>query len=87
MKIYKYPLELADRGVVAMPAGSKILTVQTQHNVICLWAEVEPDGVPEQRTFAVIGTGHADIPPANRDYIGTVQQFDGSLVWHVYEVY
>lgn len=86
MKIYKYPLMIDDVQTVVMPHGAKVLTVQMQHEMPCLWAEVDPQIIAvETRTFGIIGTGCADIP-ANAQYIGTVQQFGGNLVWHVYEL-
>jgi hypothetical protein len=41
--IHKYPLHIADRQTVAMPRGARILTVQMQHEVPCLWAQFDAD--------------------------------------------
>lgn len=91
-RIFKYPLELADKQTVEMPKGSEILTAHTQHDVMTLWALVPDeryDGFPtEQRTIQIIGTGHYVSRRPNQDqellkYIATV--FQGPFVWHVFE--
>jgi hypothetical protein len=67
-----------------MPKGAKVLTVAYQHNALCLWAEVSADAPKEQRLFLICGTGHPI--PDGAQYIGTVQDAGGSLIWHVYEI-
>jgi len=84
--IWKFPLELTDRQTIKMPIDAQILSVQSQGNVICLWAIVdECDGnrlVP--RTFFIAGTGNP-LPcnPKSMAFIGTVQIVP--FVWHVFE--
>jgi len=83
--IWKFPLPVADRILVDMPFGAKVLTAQRQGPFLCLWAEVYSDRSTVSRIFRVFGTGHempAEFGYEDR-YVGTVQ-FDG-LVWHVYE--
>ena len=85
MVIWKYELAMVDEQFVAMPIGAEVLTVQTQHNRLCVWAQVDPTKHPELRRFVILGTGN---PYEHRDgmrYIGTVQTHGGSLVWHVFE--
>lgn len=87
--IFKYPLNVGYNDL-RLPQGARVLTVQTQNNVINLWAEVpvangsghEPE--TQLRTFNVYGTGRP-IPNEPGRYIGTVQQLQGALVWHIYE--
>ena len=67
-----------------MPKGAEILTVQLQ-GVPCFWALVEPSAKNEKRTFIIHGTGH-NISTENKKYIGTYQECEGSLVWHVFEL-
>lgn len=69
---------------VEMPMGAKILTVQSQHNVPTIWAIVNTEEDMKKRTFIVVGTGH-EIPKGKLNYIGTIQQMTGMLVWHVFE--
>lgn len=83
-KIFKYPIDLIDKQTIFMPKGAVILTVQIQMNRACIWSMVEPDKPNEKRVIRVIGTGH-EIQDRNLKYIGTIQQFDGELILHVFE--
>jgi len=82
-RIFKYKLEAgAD---VIMPAGAAILTVQTQHGEICVWATVNPDAPKIKRRFWIYGTGHEMFDKPERSfYVGTVQLSGGALVFHVF---
>lgn len=55
--IYKYGLDLKDRQTIVMPEGAETLSVQTQHEVPCLWAMVDPENKTEIRYFEVFATG------------------------------
>lgn len=83
-KIFKYKLETRDTQEIEMPIDSQILCVQTQDGVLCLWALVDPDNEKQKRRIIIIGTGHP-IPTLNLKYIGTAQQLNGFLMWHVFE--
>jgi hypothetical protein len=86
--IFKYPLDARGEQQVMMPEGARVLSVQEQGGVICLWAMVETDRpFKTVRTFQIYGTGHS-IPDGlrHRVYVGTVQTEGGSLVWHVFEL-
>jgi len=80
--IYKYPLVITDLQTVYLPKGAKILTVQDQHGVACLWVEIETTNDPEQRIIEIVGTGNK-MEEHERKYISTFFQFP--FVWHVYE--
>lgn len=82
--IWKYELEITDRQTILMPAKARILSVQVQHERLCLWALVNPVLTKEERHFEVFGTGHP-VPNRRRAYLGTVQISGGSLVFHVFE--
>ena len=86
MRIFKYPIAIADKQEVDMPKGASILCCQVQVNRVCLWAAVDP-GVPlEPRTILMVGTGKDvtfDLTAVR--YIGTIQNLDGTLVFHVFE--
>lgn len=85
--IWKYPLAIADEiQEIDMPIGAKILTVQIQRGVACMWALVDPEAEKTKRAFKIIGTGHPIKVDVTLDYIGTVQQLGGTLVWHVFEL-
>lgn len=88
-RIFKYPLMVVDQQTIMMPRGADILCVQMQGEVPTLWAVVDPDwnGHPapeEARTINIYGTGNPMRDPMGL-YIGTVQQFSGALVWHVFD--
>lgn len=87
-KVFKYELETNDFQEFKMPKDSEILSIQTQKNTPCIWALVDPEEKLEQRFFRIYGTGH-DINydmGISMKYIGTYQLFDGSLIFHVFEV-
>lgn len=80
--VWKYPLNLVDSQTIEIPFEYKILTVQVQNGVPCLWALVDSDMYTIAIRVAIFGTGH----PANTDgmeYIGTFQT-DYGFVGHVF---
>lgn len=86
-KVFKYYVDqfegLMEPVTVEMPAGAKLLSIQTQNGRGCLWAEVEMTAPIRKRAFMIVGTGH-EIPALCGGYVGTYQV--GHFVWHVYEV-
>lgn len=89
--ILKHPLNL---GVTTIdcPLDTRTLTVQTQRGALVVWVSSAVDKpVDSKRQFLTIGTG---VPYLERnrpdgtalETIGTVQQIDGALVWHVFEI-
>ena len=85
-KIYKYPIEITDNQIVEMPVGAKILTVQIQNGVPCIWAMVDPEAEKEKVHIRVHGTGH-NVPDSDRlEYINSIQMRGGVLVFHVFKV-
>jgi hypothetical protein len=70
-----------------LPIGSKILAVQKQKEDICLWV-LQPVAVEgtEARTIKQVGTGEAFDLKENFEYIGTIQEWGGSLIWHFIEI-
>jgi hypothetical protein len=85
--IWKYPLEVRDSNVIEMPYDAKILCVQTQNNIPCIWAIVNKDAYLENRFFRIVGTGQPFQKEflVYRNYIGTFQLDNGSLVFHLFE--
>ena len=82
--VWKYLFKPNDIIVLSMPEGAKPLSVQVQGSLLCLWAIVDTTKEKTPRTFRVFGTGH----PIDDDalaFVGTVQMYDGKLVWHVFE--
>jgi len=84
--IYKFNLMVDDYQIINLPIGSKILCVQTQRNLPCLYAMVKlNESIKHDHIIRTFGTGH-DIPDNERlSYIGTYQLNNGSLVFHVFE--
>ena len=80
--ICKYVLNSTN---VQMPKGAKILTIQSQKGVPCIWAEVDQEANPETRIFSIRGTGHIFNEADRGEYIGSIQELDGALIWHIYE--
>ena len=82
--IWKLNLEIDDYQIITVPEGAEFLTVQMQAGFPCIWFRCDPDQPPTERLIAMHGTGH------NCDdqeiYIGTFQQQEGLLVWHVFEI-
>jgi hypothetical protein len=79
--IWKFQFDVSRRVSLMMPAGAKLLHVQKQNGVPCVWAIVDPDAAVVERWLVVRGTGHPvaeDIP-----YIGTI--LSGAFVWHVFD--
>lgn len=81
--IHKYIIRKAKRQTIHMPAGTRILTAQGQHETGVLWAMVDPDAPLEPRTIVCCNTG-THVPP-NLLYIATVQIHEGYTVFHVFE--
>lgn len=84
--IYKYQLSpFPGPQTILMPTDAKILHVDDQNGVICLWALIDTNTLAVTRWFQVVGTGYdaADLT----DHIGTVMQLEGALVLHVFEVH
>jgi hypothetical protein len=81
--VYKFPFAIDDRVVIPMPPRARILSVQVQHGVPCLWALVDFAVLEAQPyAFRIYGTGH---PVDNAgEYIGTFQMNGGDLVFHMF---
>ena len=84
--IWKYPLQAIDTQTIELPKDAKVLCVQAQNDVPCLWV-VNKDTASketEDRVFTIYGTGHLQTL-IHGNYIGTFQLLSGSLVYHVFE--
>lgn len=81
MIIYKYPLAVCYKQELIIPSTHKILSAQVQHDVVCIWAAVDPSSPTVAKTILICGTGHQ--VPTGAYFIGTVQT--GNYVWHIFE--
>ena len=71
-----------------MPRGAKILTIQVQNEIPCIWALVNPENEKENRYFEIFRTGQyipVDIG-IERKYINTFQLNGGRLEFHLFEL-
>lgn len=82
-KIFKFLLEIADSQVIKVPQSSKLLCLQTQNDVPCIWAMVKPEAPLVNVTIEMYGTGHP-IPDGDRTYLSTFQVKDGLYVFHCF---
>lgn len=86
-KIYKYPIKVVDIQTVKLPKGAIILTTQLQDEKPYIWAYVDPNEIEaEDVTLRVYGTGQEINDSLDLTYIGTIQEYEGRLVWHVFKV-
>ena len=86
MKIYKYPVPINDQFTIEMPLGAKILSFQMQNDLPMLWAAVWENSSSEERKFQLCGTGHDIDMDLVKSFIGTVQMYRHSFVWHLFEM-
>jgi hypothetical protein len=84
--VWKYELTTNDVNELEIPIGGKILTLQMQNGIPCIWALVDHKAEKETRRFGTIGTGNF-TRQENIEYIGTFQTYQGALVWHVFEFF
>lgn len=56
-QIWKFPIN-PNKVIIEMPKDAEILTIQSQYEIPCIWALVDPDGEKELRHLEVYGTGH-----------------------------
>lgn len=57
-RVYKYELEIEDAQRLRLPSGARPLSVQTQNEVLCLWALVDITAPDVDRWVYVVGTGN-----------------------------
>ena len=85
MYVWKYPITITDEFDIELPKDAKILCVQMQGGVLpCIWVQTSGVEIYETRHFSIIGTGNPFLAEG-LIYIGTFQQYDGQLVWHLFE--
>ncbi len=85
-KVFKYELEITPFQEIKLPIDAEILSVQMQHQQLCLWVLVDPEKTKQTKKICIAGTGHPIIDTDFLKYIGTVQQLAGHIIWHVFEV-
>lgn len=84
LKVYKFTLRIVDAQYVAIPQPCRHLSVQFQFGNLCLWSLVEPEGAKVAKCIRIFGTGNLVTEIGGMQYIGTVQEHGGNLIWHVW---
>lgn len=72
---------------VVFPAGCRVLSVQRREgnrDTVDVWAEVDPEQPDQGIAVTLVGTGHAEVPPAPARYVSTLQLAGGGIVLHAY---
>ena len=82
-RIYKYDFIVTDVFTLDLPNIYRVVLVETQGNIPCVWIELDTEEVVEPRTFFLFGTGHAIYSLPLKEHVGSFQQ--GPFVWHLYQ--
>jgi len=82
--IWKFEIITTDSLRVEIPLGAKILTVQVQNGIPCLWCLVDVEKEKVSREIRVIGTGQPIESDFKGEYVGTYQLFNGTGVFHLF---
>ena len=84
-EIWKFPLKVLDEQHITAPHIEKVLSVQVQFGVPCLWALVDPRADKEPYAVRVYGTGNPIPYDVDKfDFVDTFQLSGGELVFHVF---
>lgn len=83
--IWKYAVLTLDDQTIEIPEGARLLHVDDQSGWIMLWALVDPDARRVSRQIRVVGTGHPIPDDLVLVYVGSLQQANGNLVWHIFD--
>jgi len=86
MTIYKFAVPISDDITIVMPAGARLLSVQTQHGAPSLWAMVDPSAPSVRRRLALRGTGHNADSLSLAPFVGTFQTEGGAFVGHLFDL-
>lgn len=81
--IYKYPIVIQPRQVLPLPDDYKILHIELQDGVPCLWADIDTENPITNCVILMFGTGW-ELPRSPIAHIATLQV--GIYVWHFYTI-
>ena len=85
-QIWKYSIK--DTTIThKIPEGGIVRHVDEQFDRICIWVEVDPYNLKEDRCFEVYGTGAVikEDMSISREYLGSVKLDGGTYIFHIYE--
>ena len=83
-RIWKYTLNPLN--TIELPVDAEILSVDEQNGEICMWVALTPEMDAYPRRFIIYATGDTIEFPVYK-HIGTVKLNDGSLIFHVFEIW
>jgi len=89
MVIWKYALRPGKgKTYLKVPQHSTLLCIKEQRGVLCAWFLVRDEHLPKEgRIFETHGTGEPFDPDERIGrYVGTYFQYEGRVVWHVFEI-
>lgn len=86
-KIYRYPLAIQGEQRVRMPKGAYVISAGVAPTgEVSVWALVDPEASPIERTFFVVGTGNPVWEEVQRAaFVGTVVGQARPQVWHIFQ--
>lgn len=79
-------IEYVNRFTIWISKEHKVLTVQDQFGIPCIWTFGEADSMIEERHFLLVGTGAKFEIEEELNYIGTFQLQGGAYIGHLFEV-
>ncbi len=82
--IHKQSLTIETIQAILIPVGAKFLSVALQKENLCIWYECNPAMEKITRIIHMYGTGH-EVSNKQLRFIGTVQLYNGDLVFHIFE--
>jgi len=84
-RIYKYSLDTIDQQVLRLPSNSKVLSVAAQGDNIVLYVRIDDTIVRMTDCLVLIhGTGHDADDTIDSTFVGTVNLYNGALMFHVF---
>jgi hypothetical protein len=87
MIVTKYAVPDKSHFKLCLPAGAKILTVQVLNELLRVFILVNPDNLPEKRSFRNAETGEEISESENElAYIGSFQAKTGRPFHHIFEI-
>ena len=85
-RIWKYKFKIDDEISITTKDRSVFLDCQIQDGEPCIWFLVDEDAPDEVRKFRIYGTGHPLPDTGVGHHMKTFTEFNGGLVWHLFEV-
>ena len=84
-RIWKYKFKIDDYISITTKDRSVFLDAGMQDGEPCIWFWLDENSPDEVRNFRIYGTGHP-LPDEPGHYLKTFTEFNGGLVWHLFEV-